>query len=340
MKKTIIRVISILCFVAINTNVSAQSSATKGARKIIAKEKEAFQKVADDDKLLDKKTIVASGTLAANYEKKYNLKNGYCTAEDYNVPKKIGLLSFYIDDEEYSTSTIGGGWITTTTYKADAKKVNRVAQIIYEQSIEVLKASYAKMGLELLTPEEFLVTEKQKTMYYEAPLPNLELKSKVFSLVGSGSAVPEGFRFLPYASYFLHTGVPFAKEKDLFLNQVGMDAYIVVAIKLSAAGGLLKTITSTFTYKNPGYDSSDKVGTYGVGYTPYTVATANMNFAPPIAGIFIKKEEEYTNKKGKADIRFIKTGVDNGFTNLLNTVVVSVGKTAQSQIPMKEKKKK
>ena len=331
--------IFIIGFLLFSTVISAQTNAEKKARKLYANEKEAFQKLADDYKLLNKK-IKGTGTVAPNHEKKYNLKNNFCTAEDYNVPKKVGLLSFYVDDEKYSSYSTGGGWVTTTTYRAGEEKVNMVAQLIYEQSISTLKEKFANSGMELLTPKEFLVTEKQKTMYYDTPMPILKGKAGIFDLLGSGSAVPEGFRFLPYSSYFIATGKKYAIEKDQFFDLMEMDALIVVAIKLSAAGETVKGISSTFFFKNPGYDNSDKVGTYAVGYTPYSQMTVAMNFAPPMTGFFIKKEKEYTNKKGKTEIRFVKTGVDPKFTNLVNCVIERTAIRAQSQIPMKDKKKK
>ncbi len=338
MRKTVISVVCVFCFIAISMNVSAQS-VNKGSRKLYAKEKEAFQKSADDYKLLNKRVRV-SGEIAGNYEKKYNIKNNFCVAQDYDVPQKVGLLSFYIDDEEYKSYSTGGGWVTTTTYKASEKKVNMITQLIYEQSISTMKEMFTNSGMELLSPEEFLVTEKQKSMYYDTPMPILKGKAGIFDLLGSDSAVPEGFRFLPYSSYFIATGKKYAKEKDDFLDLMGMDALIVVAIQLSAAGETVKAISATFFFKNPGYDNSDKVGTYPGGYPRYSQMTVRMNIAPPMRGFFIKKEEEYTNKKGKTEIRFVKTGVDPKFTNLVSCVMERAAKSAQSQIPMKDKKKK
>jgi len=339
MKKTVISAVSVICFLALSTNVSAQAKASKGAIKLVESQKEEFQKFTNDYKAMAEKTKWSYG-VAANYEKKYNLKNNFCTAEDYKVPKKVGILSFYIDDETYSTTSSDAYHITTTTYKASSEKVNLVAQRIYEQSISTLKEKYAELGMELLTPKEFLTTEEQKNTYYNAPLNNLDGKASAFKLLGSGSAVPEGFRFLPYASYFIYTGKNFAEERDAYLDALGLDAYIVVAIKLSAAGGTLNNITSSFIFKNPGYKNSDKVGVYAVGYTPYSNAIVAMNFDKPLAGLFIKEEKEYTNKKGKPSVKFVPVDVDSNIANLVNAVVEWVGLSAVDQIPIKDKKKK
>lgn len=339
MRKKIIPTICFFYFLAISINVSAQAKASKGDRKIVESQKEDFQEFANDYKAMGEKTR-GSYEVASNYEKKYNLKNNFCTAENYTVPKKVGILSFYIDDETYSTTTSDAYSITTTTYKASSEKVNVVAQRIYEQSLSALKERYTLLGIDLLTPEEFLTTEEQKNTYYNAPLNNLDGKSDVFKLLGSGSAVPAGFRFLPYASYFIYTGKEFAKEKDAYLNALGLDAYIVVAIKLSASGGSLHNITSAFIFKNPGYDNSDKVGQYLVGYTPYTATYVAMNFGSPMPGIFLKEEKEYTNKKGKQSVKFVPVDVDPNLANLVTYTVERDGKRAVSQIPIKDKKKK
>lgn len=331
--------VSVFCFLAISINVSAQSKISKSARKLVESQKEDFQEFSNDYKAMGEKTK-GSYEVAGNYEKKYNIKNNFCTAEDYAVPKKVGILSFYIDDETYSTTSSSAYSITTTTYKASGEKVNLVAQRIYEQSISNLKERYSLLGMELLTPEEFLTTEEQKDTYYNTPLNNLDGKADAFKLLGSGSAVPEGFRFLPYASYFIYTGKNFAKERDAYLDSLGLDAFIVVAIKLSASGGTLHNITSAFIFKNPGYDNSDKVGTYAVGYTPYTTTYVSMDFDKPLAGVFIKEEKEYTNKKGKLSAKYVPVDVDSNLTNLVSYVVERDGTRAVSQIPLKDKKKK
>lgn len=333
---THLKSICIIGFLLFSTAVFAQS---KGERKIAKQEKEDFQEFANDFKAMAEKTK-GSGGVAGDYEKKYNLKNNFCTEEAYQVPKKVGILSFYIEDETYSETSASAYYITTTTYKASSEKVNLVAQRIYEQSISTLKETFASFEMELLSPQEFLTSEDQKNTYYNTPLNNLDGKADAFKLLGSGSATPEGYRFLPYATYMIFTGKKFAKEKDAYLKALGLDAVLFVAIKLSAAGGNLHSITTSFVFKNPGYDNSDKVGEYAVGYTPYPTTYMSMTFDKPMGGIFVKEITEYTNKKGKADTKFKITDVDPNLTKLVNYVVGRMGERVISQIPIKEKKKK
>ena len=72
MKKIIISAISILCFLAINTKVSAQS---KG-----------IQKLLDNPEKMYSKAFVYS--MAATSIRKWQIKKGYATKADYVMPKK------------------------------------------------------------------------------------------------------------------------------------------------------------------------------------------------------------------------------------------------------------
>ncbi len=336
MKKTFISAAITLCFLAISINISAQSRATKNARKINEAEMETFQKLIDDQKTMDAKTIAFDG-LVGNYEKKYNINNGFCTQEDYKIPKKVGILAFYITDNDYSVYTPS----TITSYKATSEKVNTVIQRVFDQSIDEMKKQYAQLGMEFLTPSEFLTTDSLKNIYYNMPLPNLENKASIFGVEGSGAGVPDGFRLLPYLS-MIATGAKFAKERDAYFNALGMDAYIIVDLGLVAANGSIDVISSIFYYKNPGYNSSDKVGEYAVGYTPYTAGYVEMRFKPAMKALFIKEEEKYITKKGKTDIKFLNVDINQNLSVLVSQVVGRLGELSVEQIikPIKVKKKK
>ena len=339
-KKLIPSIIFTLCILLINTNINAQSRSTKAARKIIQEENENFQEFMNDGKAIGSITRGSYG-VAGDYERKYNLKKDFCAPEDYRVPKKVGILAFYIADDEYYTITGGNYYSTITTHKASEEKVNVIAQRIFDQSIDDMKKQYALLGMKLLTPDEFLTTEKLRNIYYNTPLNNMEGKAYVVGVEGSGAASPDGFRILPYASILL-SGKKFAIERDTYLNALGMDAYIIVEVGLIAANGSIKNITSSFVYKNPGYEASDKVGEYLVGYTPYSIGYVTMKFDPPMKGIFLKEEQEYTNKKGKTDMKFVKVDVKSDVSVLVNYVVERLGKRSVDQIvpPKKADKKK
>jgi hypothetical protein len=344
-KKTIIKLLLpfltfTVCLIFFSNSASAQSRSTKVARKNIKEENENFQEFVTDWKEIGSITRGSYG-VAGGYERKYNIKNGFCKPEDYKIPEKVGILAFYISDDDYSTYTGGAYYSTTTTHKASEEKVNAIAQRIFDQSIDEMKKQYTMMGMELLTPDEFLTSGKLRDIYFKTPLNNMESKAYVVGAEGSGAASPDGFRLLPYNSILL-SGKKFNIERDAYLKALGLDAYIIVDVGLIAANGSIKNITSSFLYKNPGYDTSDKVGEYLVGYTPYSIGYVTMKINPPMKGIFVREEQEYTNKKGKTDVRFLKVDVKPGVSVLVNYVVKRLGKQSVDQIvpPAKAGKKK
>jgi len=316
-----------LCLFLITTSVGAQSRALKSSIKANEKDLETFQKLIDNQKQLNKMTRYQY-EVAGSYEKKYNRKNGLATEEDYKIPAKVGIMAFYISDNDYSE--VSDGWITS--YKSTEEKVNVIAQRIFDQSITGMKEQYGLMGMELLTPDEFLTTDELKHTYYNFPLPNLEGKASVFDIEGSGAAVPDGFRLLPYGSVWgLHK---FAKEQRDFFMGLDLDAFIIVEIKLVAANGSLNGIISKFYYKNPGFSKSEhsKSDKSVNGYTAYSTANVDMNFKPPMKGIYIKDIVEYTNKKGKADTKLSPVDMNPNLSKLVEHVVVSLGRNSVKQI--------
>jgi len=326
-KKIFSTIFFTLCLFLIHTSVDAQSRAVKSSIKANEKDLETFQKLIDDKKKLNKMTRYQY-EVAGSYEKKYNRKNDLATEEDYKIPAKVGIMTFYISDNDYSE--VSDGWITS--YKSTEEKVNVIAQRIFDQSIAGMKEQYALMGMELLTPDEFLTTDELKHIYYNFPLPNLEGKANVFDIAGNGAAVPDGFRLLPYGSVWgLHK---FAKEQRDFFMGLDLDAFIIVEIKLVAANGSLNGIISKFYYKNPGFSKSEhsKTDKFVSGYTAYSTGNVDMNFKPPMRGIYIKDIVEYTNKKGKADTKLSPVDMNPNLSKLVEHVVVSLGRNSVKQI--------
>ena len=326
-KKIFSTILFTLCLFLIHTSVDAQSRALKSAKKSYEKELESFQKIIDNQKQLNKMTRYQY-EVAGSYEKKYNRKKGLATEEDYKIPAKIGIMAFYISDDDYSVRS--DGWVTT--YKATEEKVNVIVQRIYDQSIDGMKEQYALMGMELLSPDEFLTTDELKHIYYNFPLPNLEGKASVFEIAGNGAAVPDGFRLLPYGSVW--GGHKFAKEQRDFFMGLDLDAFIIVEIKLVSANNSLNGIISKFYYKNPGFRKSEhsKSNKFVSGYTAYSTANVDMNFKPPIKGIYIKDIVEYTNKKGKADTKISPVDMNPNLGKIVEHVVVSLGRNSVKQI--------
>jgi len=347
---TLLKSIFIIGLVLFSTVIFAQSKAVKNARKTIESEKEQFHAFMNNPEALESKTKVTSGVVGP-YEKKQNLKKEYCSVEDYNLPEKVLLLSFYIKDNDYSIYSSGGGFFTTTTYKASGKKVNAVTQLIYERSIEEIKKDYAALGMELITPFEYIapidpasgkrvIDEKLYEAYGNFPLPILEKKASKWGLGGNQSAVAGEFRLLPYSSVLGFQGKHFAKEKEDYLNNLGMNAFAIIVIDMTATVSSLNSISSGFIFKNPGYEASGAKGP-AVGYTNFTTGSVTMTFEPPMKGIFVKEEQEITTKKGKKDIKFVTVDVELDVSVLVNYVTKKLVENTKYQItaPVKKKKK-
>lgn len=81
------------------------------------------------------------------------------------MPKKVALVSFYVDDPGLTKVTKTGtstSYNTTNTGSANAKMY---ANYFYSNSIETLKSSFKSFGMELLTPNEFLDNNDKKQFY-------------------------------------------------------------------------------------------------------------------------------------------------------------------------------
>jgi len=101
-----------------------------------------------------------------------NAKNGSGYSANVELlnpkPKKIALVSFYLYDPAMG-KTSGGSYVGVATAKA-WRTPDAVGQThidgIYEASIKAMKDAFAKYGMELLTPDEFIDTDDKAEFYY------------------------------------------------------------------------------------------------------------------------------------------------------------------------------
>jgi hypothetical protein len=81
------------------------------------------------------------------------------------MPKRIALVSFYVDDPGLTKTTKSpttSTWNTTNTGDDNARIF---ANNYYKQSIQTIKGSFKEYGMDVLTPDEFIVTEEQRSAY-------------------------------------------------------------------------------------------------------------------------------------------------------------------------------
>lgn len=326
-----LQIVFLLAFSA--QTIMAQTG--KSAIKIYNAERKKIDDYFKNPSKVTKSITTQDGQLIPNYERKHNLKKGYCQAEDYKLPKKVALLTFYIQDNDYKSYSQSGNWRTTYSHKSSGEKVNVTLQLIYQRSIEKLKAQYAELGMELQTSDEFLTSEKLKNSYYNHALPNLESRFSAFDLANEYSAIPNGYRLLPYLSVVGAEGKQFYAEKQQFFETLGFDAFIIVCINLTAAKNSINLISSSFFYRNPGWKASGKSGMI-VGYNNYTSNRSQVYFTPPLTGLYLKEQKEITNAKGRQDIKLVTVDVDSRVSDLVVEVSCTAARSAIKRIEGKK----
>jgi hypothetical protein len=317
------------------TTISAQVITGKAAIKADENDRKAIDNFFKNEKAIAGQ-ITTPLQIIPNYEKKLNLKNGYCTEADYKVPKKVAILTFYIQDSDYKVYGRQGAWSITTSYKSQGSKVNATMQLIYDRSIEGIKEKFANHNMEILTPSEYLTSGQLKQAYLNHPLPNLESRFSAFNLANEYAAIPIGYRFLPYNSVVGAQGKKFFLEKQAYFEGLDFDAFIVICVHLTAATNSVNAIKTSFHYKNPGWKASGKSGMI-VGYDAYSMGTSQIVFKTPLKGLYIKEQEEFTNKKGKPDIKMTPKDVDERLSKLLIQVCERLAENAVSRIEGKKK---
>ncbi|MCB0761997.1 MAG: hypothetical protein KDC12_10785 [Flavobacteriales bacterium] len=245
-----------------------------------------------------------------NEIRNWQIRKGHCTEEDYQVPKKVALLSFYIKDSEYTTFSNSGYVSTRATQKATKDNVNALAQLIYDQCIDSIQTAFSTLGMELLEPHEFLDTPEKVNAYLNFSAPKMEAKTATWGLGGDHSAVPAGFRLLPY-NHILLTGKKYTEEKNAFLTSIGAEAYMIISIDLSAAGDLFQGVAARIEYRNPALGSETIYEAY------HENVYALTKFDAPFNKLFIREEREYVDKKGKTKTKMVPIGVDPGVPTMV-----------------------
>ena len=241
------------------------------------------------------------------------------------MPKKIALLSFYIKDDA-SYSAYSSTYVSVSTKnKASSEKVNAVAQKIYDQLITELKNDFAELGIQLVEPSEYLTTEELKNTYYNSDLPTIDKKIKSWGLGGNKSAVPEGYRLLPLNDIQL-TGNKFFNERDKFMQDLGMDAYLTIGVNLQAAAEKYIKSSASIDYKNPA------IGTETI-YRPFHENVySNTKFGQHFKNIWIKEEREIPTKKGKTKKQSVPVSIDPNVALVTRYNALSAGKELKNWI--------
>lgn len=141
----------------------------------------------DSEKI--QKSIVMEGlpvTKSAKSFKDGHSKWPLLTSTD-QLPDTIALITFHINDLGLTTYTKGYYATFIDNVNVGEEQGNIIANEMYKQTILTLKEEFAKRGVVLLTPSEFLNTPEKKSFYYKEFTPKVSKLGKFLSNVENRS---------------------------------------------------------------------------------------------------------------------------------------------------------
>ncbi|NNC85092.1 MAG: hypothetical protein HKN75_03360, partial [Bacteroidia bacterium] len=136
----------------------------------------------NDSKKLDKAILVDFMSQPATGK---SFRDGHGKGPYFNskeqLPKKVALITFHINDYGVSYSNDYGYTRVTTYISVTESGGNQIASAMHNQTIENLKKKFAENRATLLTPKEFLDTPEKKDYYYNQFQPTVSKIGKFLS---------------------------------------------------------------------------------------------------------------------------------------------------------------
>jgi hypothetical protein len=169
-------------------------------------------------------------------------------------PKRVGLVSFYAWDQgnkkEKSYTFYGGDYVyridQTRSSAVDAHELDKLAAELHDAGIGALKQEFAAVGMQLLTPSEFLDTPEKKQAYEAVKVEGGGM-DKLFGMLQTKDegnwqwGVPGGYRLIklttvndPRGNHFTlaTTGIGVGKLADSvgfdLAKALGLDAVVIL----------------------------------------------------------------------------------------------------------------
>lgn len=238
------------------------------------------------DKLMTEESY--AGQVRA-FAKAYEKQTGKDLPEPVPVPlKRVALLSFFtadyseVDVKTARKSKHGGAIIENYINTAGG---SLLVNNFYKLSINEIKQIFASNGMELLTPEEFLVTEEQKQLYENAEINISKLAAGVTGVTSvilkrdnKGLVTADGFRL--YSEPVVNNGMDMRAVRDLgkLANMLGVDAFLTVntLTQLEKEEVGLKGVTMTLHSPNPVPDDPEMK--YGLGFYYEGILVGSIGF--------------------------------------------------------------
>ncbi len=231
--------------------------------------------------------------------------NPYLTSEE-QIPKTIALITFYVYDPGMSYATTsksshGAAGITTSTtsvynFKLSEAGGNYFANMLHQEGIGKLKATFKSHGITLLTPDEYLNTEEKRDFYYNKFQPQISKLGSFLSGLeqkSSGTAVCADY----YRGLDASAAADFKRSISLgdeLTRNLGVDAVMSIALYVGYDGKTVtfSNITSTINGPNPVPRENKKyIGAAGAGYQEGLVYfSAYYNAFKPVKIADLKKK--------------------------------------------------
>lgn len=179
---------------------------------------------------ISKQIVIGGEPITANGYDDGHGRNPYLTSKN-QVPDTLALITFYIYDVgvEYKSGN------TIYSYSLSEKGGNYLANNIHKSAIEKIKESYKKIGIVVLTPEEYLNTP-EKIKEYNNFKPALSKLGNFLSGLESNSAnVAVAADF--YRGFDINASADHERMESLgyeLANKLGVDGVLSIAIELAS----------------------------------------------------------------------------------------------------------
>lgn len=146
------------------------------------------------------------------------------------IPDTLALITFYIYDNGTSVSSS----YYLYNYSLSETGGNYVANGIHKKAIDELKAAYKKLGIVLLTPDQFLNTQAKRNFYYKQFQPQIsKLGSFLSGLETKSSDVAVCADY--YRGFDLSASADHQRMESLgseLAKKMGVEATLSIALEL------------------------------------------------------------------------------------------------------------
>lgn len=239
--KTIVKLLSILLFLFFITNTIAQTPMEEYVNK-------------NGVEKIKKKFIVDALSHPATHKsfKDGHGKTPYLSSTD-QLPDTIALITFHVN-ESYKDID----WSRTTEFEAEnaLKGGNTIANLIESHTLMSLKDAFKKRGAILLTPKEYLDTDRKITFYYEIFAPEVSKVGKFLSNIENRN-IDLSFCASGYRYFDMGAALDYKRSQSLggeLINKIDVSGSLSISIVTSSSkkkGILVHSVKMAIHGPNP-----------------------------------------------------------------------------------------